>query len=1325
MGNLAEDKQKRRKKLIRVLYLLFFTIVIGLVLFISRGPHISNALKTLILPELEAAFGQTVLAQKIYINIFPLFIEAKGVKVFDESGNRILSAKRVKGYVELPGLLSKRLSIRKLVIKEPDISTDREKIIEVVKHFKAYLEEERKQAIKVGVKIVEITDGTVSFRDDTLESLIGVSGLKGEVILGKDLRLKMSGKTFDIEKEGWPDLTGDFDTSLVLRNDEIQIKSLKIGSYGSDIKASGFYSKGKGTVIGDIDLLVDSVKRIFGLKQRGEGGISAKGEVRFEGLQQWENISIDLKLKGDFYIQTLMEFLKVKEPLEGIIDFNGEIKGNLSDIAATGKARLKNGTLFGVGVDTLRCDVTYKDKVMRFNNMVAELYRGEARAELSLTLPRVTSFNLAIAFHSIDSRPAFMLIGWEPEIPAGKVDGELVSSGSEFRPEGWFSYTSRVDHTPSTVNVLGRIKKIKGHYALRGGLLSLSTLHVSTSLSDLTAEGSVDINKKNLNFTVRLDTKEVSDLTLPFYSGLKGKGNFHGGITGTIDNPGISGSFDIADASVEGYRASRITSRFSYNKNLLNVHELLVMAPEEDHRIRGKIVFPEAKNPFEFSKPVYEMNAAIKNADLGELMKRVSTDPPLKGRLHADFKVGGRESAIEIVGNATIEKAAMYTIPFDSASIAFSYLNNELSFKKAIIRWGTSILTAEGRLSSDGKFSYKAVSDKILIKEIGLERIPVDASLSILSEGHGTVKDPTITLSAKVERGTFKGRSIGSSSIDASIKNREISLHASLFDNKMRLRGKGHLDDPLPWNAEVDIQPGRYDFIYGSVLKDIPEDLSLSFGGHIDMKGDKKHITVSAHISRLTLSLFGYSLSNDFEIKVQVENKRLSLPTFTLKGTDSSLRCGGDIEIGRAYNLFLEGRSSLVPLKGLSKKIEHLSGEADVSFSIKGKAEKPEMSGYLKISNAALGLKGYQQRISAINGTVSIDKDRIVVKKISGKTGGGDIDLSGLVYYKAFDITRFYFESTFGDITASISKDFVVTFRGNLLYKGTPDAQGISGDIEIKSAKYKEKIEWQKLLLASKTKELPRTEVSGFERAKLNVRISGSDNISIDNNIARAPVTVDIVVKGTVSRPVLLGRLESKEGIFYFRNNEFKVIHASADFVDPNKINPLIELAATTGVSNYTIKLNLEGQLERFNLSLSSDPPLEEMEILSLLTVGYVGKRAKGGVEGGISAGEAASFLTGRVQDVITERVRTITGFERVRIDPSVSKTTGTVGSRVTVSKRLADDRLYVTYTMFVGSTDEQVLKLEYFLSRNISLIGIRDETGSVGGDIKFRFEFK
>ena len=60
------------------------------------------------------------------------------------------------------------------------------------------------------------------------------------------------------------------------------------------------------------------------------------------------------------------------------------------------------------------------------------------------------------------------------------------------------------------------------------------------------------------------------------------------------------------------------------------------------------------------------------------------------------------------------------------------------------------------------------------------------------------------------------------------------------------------------------------------------------------------------------------------------------------------------------------------------------------------------------------------------------------------------------------------------------------------------------------------------------------------------------------------------------------------------------------------------------------------------------------MDILALLTVGQIGKQLKG-LEGGIGAGEATSFITGKVQDVIEERMRSITGLDRFQVEPYVS----------------------------------------------------------------------
>ena len=86
-----------------------------------------------------------------------------------------------------------------------------------------------------------------------------------------------------------------------------------------------------------------------------------------------------------------MEVVKADEDLTGRLWFDGAVKGSLSDLRGTAKAKLNDGSLFGVKVDTLSCSVNYADGRMRFTDGTGRLYGGSAKAEAMITLPAAAS----------------------------------------------------------------------------------------------------------------------------------------------------------------------------------------------------------------------------------------------------------------------------------------------------------------------------------------------------------------------------------------------------------------------------------------------------------------------------------------------------------------------------------------------------------------------------------------------------------------------------------------------------------------------------------------------------------------------------------------------------------------------------------------------------------------------------------------------------------------------------------------------------------------------------------------------------------------------
>ncbi|MDP3049293.1 MAG: translocation/assembly module TamB domain-containing protein [Thermodesulfovibrionales bacterium] len=1308
------EKSKRIK---RIAYLFTGVLLIGIIIFVSRGPHISNTLKRIILPELENMTGRKVIAHKIYLNLFPLFIEAKGVKLFDDEGNRVLTVDRIKGYPKLSAIRRKKIALKRIVIKEPELSIDREQANDIIKRVKGYLIKEDPKKMKVVVDVIEVRDGGFGFHDPAYGAVFRGKGLSGEILLGETTRMKANIKEFISNIQGFPELKVGADAVLFFRKDGIDIKNVTLRAYDSELKAGGFYSaEGKGDIKTAIELSADSVKKVFGLKRSGKGKIFAKGDIKFgEGAP-----FMDIRVSGNFYLQSLMELLKVKERVEGWVDFDGKISGAGSKITGRADATLKKGNLFDVAVDSLKCNIVYSNGVMSFKNGKAALYNGRADAEATLKLPKVDHYSVRVNFTDVDGQPAFKLIGMDIEALKGKVKGELFSSDSEFNPSGWFSYNS--EQTGS--DLIGRVKRIRGEFKVQGDMLSLSNTEVRTEKSALDINGTVAMSASALNLKGRLITHDIADLTSPYFDLLKGTGEFTGTITGKFDDPLIGGAVRMTAASLKGYGLDNVSGELSYRKNLLEIKGLSVKAKDEEHTARGYVKFNAAKKIFDLKQPDYNLAVSLRGADIERLVAAFYKKLPLKGRLNTEFKITGNGSYPEYSGSAAVMNAEAYKFSADSLATDFSYRHKDIAVKRALIKKGGSAVTVEGSISDMEKFSFNASGSKLFLKDTGLRNIPDDAVLNINAAGSGAFDNPSITINGKLSGGTFKGRPLGTGAINASIKNKDILFSAVLFNEKVIMKGKGYLSDLLPWSGEITMTSGRYDFLLSALLKDVPDDLVVNMKGSAVMSGTRKTFSASAVLNQVNAALYGHSFSNDSDIKFRFDNRKMSFSAFTMRSGNASFSMRGSMEIGREYNISLEGSSALSPLKGFSKKVGVLRGDADFALTVGGKWDNPHINGNLNVSNGLFGLKDMHQRVSSINGLFYFEGNKIVIRKLSGKLGGGDIDATGVVYLSGFNLKRFYLDTKLNNITTSISKDFSVNFYGNVLYKGTLDAQNITGDIRVNRARYRERLEWKSWLLKAKTAERPRGELTGVEKAVLNVKIYGAENIIVDNNIARAPLKVDMVLRGTIGQPLLFGRIESKEGKVYFRNNEFRIMNASADFTDQNRINPVMEIMAQTIVKGYNIRLSLEGQMERFNLSLVSDPPLEETDILSLLTVGQIGKQLKG-LEGGIGAGEAAAFLTGKVQDVFEERIKSITGIDRVQVDPYVSKSTGTVGPRVTASKRLLGDKLFVTYTSAVGSIEEQVLKLEYILDKNVSLVGVRDEKGSVGGDIKFRFEFK
>ena len=1325
-------------KLTRRLVLIFTAVFfIALLFFLLRGPYLSNSIKRILLPVLEQATGERIIIDSAVINLFPFYLQTKGFKVFDEEGNKLLHVTKMRAYIDLLGLFSKEIKIRRLTVEEPELTADRAALNRIADSAEKYTHKEDGADFKVSLKSIKLTDGKFTYSDAGNEISARGSGLALDLLNKKTADVNLVLENGAVKFPDFPELSAGLKLTVKIDGDRFSISKAKILSTGSSFTVKGdIYPSSSGGVehggfSGEAKIFVKTIGKMFGLEKSRDGELTLSGSVDFIHENEGESnsagpqVKLDLKTKGWFYLETLMELLKVDENILGRISIDGSIQGIFPNLKGVGDINVENAVLDTLALDSIKGEIRYENERFVLDDFIAAAYGGGLSGSAYLLLPEGAYYVDALV-KNINSPQFFKFIAWESPFPAGKLSGSFNLSHV---PDREFELSANATYVNTSENIenllLDRLRTIEADFDMSDGVLMFKRSRLSTSETRMYLDGSIDLHRDRLSMNVEMESDTAVDLSAPYYEGLNAQVKFKGHAEGRNETPTLSGRIDIGKGTVNGEPFEEASIDIIYSVASLTVPELRIMQGDGVYDVKGTIDFRKAKELFSFDDPYYTVSAEIKDGDINSLIDLAYSDIPVSGLVNGKLFFEGDSLKFTGSGDISVMKGTVFNQPFDLVRIKTGLTQDKISFPEVYIHRKGSALKAGGSVYFDERFDMKISSEHISLRDLeipGKDRFDADISLDI--EGSGTLTNPEIRLSLNVLKSYFEDAWIGQADIQGILKDRTLSLTGDFLKGTAFADANIQFSETLPWNANVRFNDGRYDFLLAGLLKEVPRDIAASLQGEVKMKGERNKLSMSTRLKSLSFSLYGYNFTNEEDIVLELSDDTFRIVSFGIRGGEGYLNVAGDSKIGQDYNFTIDGNIDLTPLQAVTSTLKKLNGQGSIAMAISGKWGTPELSGEVKVRNGATMIKGLPHRIESINGDIFFDKDKITFDSFRAELAGGSVRLSGVGHLDRMSITRLSLSSDIKGIRLRPLDDVDIAFDGKLFFETSPKKQTLIGDITITKAEYRKRVEWKSWLLKLRqTKEVPLEQTSFLGKTDLNIYITGQDNILIDNNIAVTPVKIDLNVQGKIAQYGLLGRVETSEGTIYFRGNEFKIIDASVDFIEPSRIVPIFHIQAETTSKGYRVRLNLDGPADKFTLSLYSDPPLSDGEILSLLTSGQINKGSEG-LESGIGAGEATAFLTGRLQDVIEERFKYITGFERFEVDPHTTST-GAVSSKITVGKRMLGEKVLVTYSSSVGSTELDVIKLQYNINNNLSIIGLRDEIGSVGGDVKFRFEFK
>ncbi len=381
-----------------------------------------------------------------------------------------------------------------------------------------------------------------------------------------------------------------------------------------------------------------------------------------------------------------------------------------------------------------------------------------------------------------------------------------------------------------------------------------------------------------------------------------------------------------------------------------------------------------------------------------------------------------------------------------------------------------------------------------------------------------------------------------------------------------------------------------------------------------------------------------------------------------------------------------------------------------------GTVAQPLLEGKATVTGASFRLPGSSDVFSGLTGTVRLAADEALIDDMGFRFMHGSGRAAGRVALSGGTV-ELELAGHVDGIQYPVFPGLVPRLSGDWRLRGPVDQLELAGSLVVDRAMLRRKDDLA-TILTDWFANMPSG--GGATSPTLDLSVRADRTIEAQTPFVHLVGSADLHLTGTPADIGIVGQLEFLEGgDFTFQGVRYELDRAVLTFSDPGRIDPYIEVRARAWVQIYEVTVTLTGTVDRLVPALSSDPPLPEGEIVSLLAMG---RRDEGGDSGSsaVGVGLASTLLTREINAELEKRARSLLSVDQVRVDPFAEVSTGNPAARITVVKQLSP-----TWTVVVQSNlsanREEAITSRWLLGPGLFLEANRDVDGTYGLDLKLR----
>jgi hypothetical protein len=301
-------------------------------------------------------------------------------------------------------------------------------------------------------------------------------------------------------------------------------------------------------------------------------------------------------------------------------------------------------------------------------------------------------------------------------------------------------------------------------------------------------------------------------------------------------------------------------------------------------------------------------------------------------------------------------------------------------------------------------------------------------------------------------------------------------------------------------------------------------------------------------------------------------------------------------------------------------------------------------------------------------------------------------------------------------------KDFFVLFSGDVTLKKEKDINFLlTGAVQLEKGQLKENplsLQGQKEV----TQFIMPSDLFKSIPLDLSLRVSTRQLVYINTPFLTSRAGVDVYLHNTLSSPFLSGTLNLQGGVLYFPYKSLSLLKADITFLPHQPYDPLISIVAQATIKKYTVTLAVSGSVESSHITLNAVPYLTEEQIIALLFTGTVEETLPGMVPVFV-VHSLETLLFGSNQRVNNSDSFLKDSLKKIRLVPRFSDQAGRGGVRGAIEIDVSD-RLHAMIQKNFSLPEDTRFEVEYIISDDISVKGVKDERGDIGGELEMRFKF-